>query len=71
MPIFEYRCAKCGHITEFLEGIDSKGKHICEKCESDTLKKVMSVFSANVEGGSTSGDSSSSCPTCSSGVCNL
>ena len=72
MPIFEYRCAKCGHITEFLEKADSTAKHVCEKCGSDSLTKVMSVFSANMENGSVSeGSTCPTCTTCSTGMCNL
>ena len=32
MPIFEYKCSKCGHKSEFLEKSSSKNKHVCEKC---------------------------------------
>jgi hypothetical protein len=24
MPLFEYRCKQCGHVTEFLEKADTK-----------------------------------------------
>ncbi len=63
MPIFEYQCKKCGHKTEFLEKANSTKKHICEKCGSDDLKKLLSTFSAR------SGSKSSG--SCSTGTCPL
>jgi len=67
MPIHEYECTKCGHVTEFLETSSTKKKHVCEKCGSRSMKKMLSVFSARTDGGSSSG-SDSSCPT---GTCAL
>jgi len=34
MPIFEYKCNKCGHKMDFLEKSGSKSKHVCEKCKA-------------------------------------
>ena len=70
MPIYEYKCGKCGHITEFLERFDSKADHQCEKCGGGNLTKVMSVFSANAEGKSITGGADS-CPSCSDGSCSI
>ncbi len=66
MPIFEYKCNTCGHVTEVLEKAGSKKKHVCEKCGSTQMEKMLSVFRASVPAGSTSG--SGSCPT---GTCSL
>ncbi len=66
MPIYEYRCKKCGEVSEFLEEPGNSKKHACEKCGSRAVEKVFSVFSARVSSGSSS--SSSSCPT---GTCPL
>ena len=63
MPIFEYRCKKCGHKTEFLEKNAGKSKHVCEKCGSSDMQKVFSSFSVGQ-----SSQNSSSCPT---GTCGL
>ena len=65
MPIFEYRCKKCGHVTAFLEMPDSRRTHGCEKCGSKATEKIFSTFAAR-SGGSSSSDSS--CPT---GTCPL
>lgn len=65
MPIFEYQCKKCDHVTSFLEKAGSKKAHACEKCGSRDTEKVFSTFAAQ-SGGASSG--SSSCPT---GTCSL
>ncbi|MHC4528807.1 MAG: FmdB family zinc ribbon protein [Planctomycetota bacterium] len=51
MPIFEYRCDKCGKISEFLEGASSKPKRKCAHCGSGKLSRQLSVFSAGVSEG--------------------
>ena len=65
MPLFEYRCAKCGHLTPFLEKAGSRGRHVCEKCGSIETEKVFSTFVARSGPGSRSGGrgcSARSCP---------
>jgi len=65
MPIFEYQCAKCSHVTSFLEKAGNKKTHVCEKCGSRDTKKAFSTFSAK------SGDSSSGASSCPTGTCPL
>ena len=44
MPIYEYRCNKCGAISEFLVGIGSKSKSLsCKQCGSPHLEKMISA----------------------------
>jgi putative FmdB family regulatory protein len=66
MPIYEYRCKRCGHVTSFLEKVDARKSHVCEKCGSKATEKLLSTFAAKSDEASTSGDSS--CPT---GMCPL
>jgi len=61
MPLFEYRCKQCGHVTTFLEKAGTKGRHVCEQCGSRETEKVLSSFSVGSDGGGSSG--SSACPT--------
>jgi putative FmdB family regulatory protein len=65
MPIYEYRCKDCGHVTAFLERPGAKKRHACEKCGSPRTAKRFSTFAVHA-GTSSSGDSS--CPT---GTCSL
>ena len=65
MPIFEYRCRKCGHVTAFLESPNSGKSHACEKCRSKATEKVFSTFATKASG------SSSSVSACPTGTCPL
>jgi putative FmdB family regulatory protein len=65
MPIFEYRCKQCGHRTAFLEKVNARQPHACEKCESKETEKVFSTFSAKP------GRASSAASTCPTGTCPL
>ena len=66
MPIFEYRCKRCGHVTSFLEKAGSTKNHVCGKCASKVTEKVFSTFAARTK--PTSGLGKPSCPT---GTCGL
>jgi len=64
MPLYEYRCAECGHIIQVLERVNANVRHLCEKCGSPRVKKLMSGFSV----GACPPSSGGSCPT---GTCPL
>ena len=64
MPLYEYRCKKCEHVTEVLEKPKATGPHTCEKCGSRRMEKLVSTFGVGV-GAKASGGS---CPT---GTCPL
>ncbi len=68
MPIFEYKCQKCGHIMEFLERSGSNCKCTCERCKSSDLKKLFSGFSVGQASNSSPRGNDDSCPT---GTCPL
>lgn len=52
MPLYEYRCKKCGKISSYIESI-SQSKSIfrriffrkCKNCGSRRLEKIISSFS--------------------------
>jgi putative FmdB family regulatory protein len=48
MPIFEYRCKECGHVTEFLEASGSNDSHACEECGGKKTEKAFSAFAARM-----------------------
>ena len=48
MPIYEYRCGKCGTINEFIV-ISKDEKLSCKTCNSDDLTKLISAH--NTVGG--------------------
>lgn len=50
MPLFEYRCKKCGHVTTFLEKMSGdSNEHKCEKCQSENTEKIFSKVSQKKE----------------------
>ena len=62
MPIFEYRCGKCGH--EFEQIVGSSGTAECPKCGSGKLDKKFSVFAAQ-----TGGSAKAQAPAMPCGMC--
>lgn len=73
MPLYEYKCQKCGAVIELL--VSGSKKPACSKCGSTKLDKMLSVFSA---GGAKETPCCSqvggSCPLgggCSGGHCHL
>jgi putative FmdB family regulatory protein len=68
MPIFEYKCNKCGRRMEFLEKRKNRAKHACKDCGSSDMQKLFSGFSV---GQSSQGSDSCSTGTCPTGTCGL
>lgn len=63
MPIFEYRCGRCGQEFERLVFGSQTVK--CPACESEDVKKKPSLFGmSGVENPTSSG-----CSSCKSGSC--
>ncbi|MHC4983557.1 MAG: FmdB family zinc ribbon protein [Planctomycetota bacterium] len=60
VPLFEYRCKKCGYVTVFLEKAGSRGRHVCEECGRDDTEKLFSTFAARA--GTTGSCRDSACP---------
>jgi putative FmdB family regulatory protein len=63
MPIYEFRCTRCGNIQEFL--LTSSSEQIemkCQECQGDELERVLSQVSYAV-GSSGSSDASPSVTT--------
>jgi putative FmdB family regulatory protein len=43
MPIYEYKCEKCGAVFETLVSVHSKNETICSKCGSKEIRKLISA----------------------------
>ena len=44
MPIYEYRCQRCGQVSEFLVKTVSGGESFnCPGCGSENLERLLSV----------------------------
>lgn len=50
MPIYEYQCEKCNHKLECIQKIDDDPLLTCPKCDSDSLRKLMSASSFRLKG---------------------
>ena len=42
MPIYEYRCEKCGQVNEFII-LGKQEELLCKQCGSGDLKKLLSA----------------------------
>jgi putative FmdB family regulatory protein len=63
MPIFEYRCEKCGYkFEEIIQG-DREKKIPCPKCGNTSTEKLISVIGGIAMGKSGSPQCGSSCPS--------
>ncbi len=50
MPIYEFKCKKCGKVFEVLfRSRDEKLKICCPDCNSEKAEKLFSVFGSKVE----------------------
>ena len=50
MPIYEYRCLKCGHQFEQLQKINSDDLVVCPKCKAPKLQRLISHTSFQLKG---------------------
>ncbi len=53
MPIYEYKCKKCGVVfEEIILSKDSSTKITCSKCGSDRVQKTISAASLRLSSSS-------------------
>jgi len=50
MPIYEYRCSKCGHELEALQKLSEAPLTACPACQEATLVKQMSAAGFHLKG---------------------
>ena len=50
MPIYEYQCSSCDHKFEMIQKISSEPLEICPKCDSPSLKKLVSASAFKLKG---------------------
>jgi putative FmdB family regulatory protein len=57
MPIYEYECEVCGHITEVLRRADERNESIlCEECEGATERIMSRVSAPHMKGQAVKGE---------------
>ncbi|MDR1057843.1 MAG: zinc ribbon domain-containing protein [Coxiellaceae bacterium] len=50
MPIYEYKCKKCGYRFEQLQKVTDKPLSTCPKCKKTQLVKLVSNTSFQLKG---------------------
>ena len=50
MPIYEYRCAACGHQEEFLQRVTEPPLTECPVCRKPTFQKLLSAAGFQLKG---------------------
>jgi putative FmdB family regulatory protein len=49
MPVYEYECTKCGHVSEVWQKITDSGLTKCEFCKGK-MRKLISQSSFHLKG---------------------
>ena len=50
MPIYEYRCASCGHQQEFLQKVSDPPPAVCPQCKQSSLSKMVTAAGFQLKG---------------------
>jgi putative FmdB family regulatory protein len=51
MPIYDYTCTDCGHLTEVIHGINDDGPRYCPACGAEgTMKKGFATPAVHFKG---------------------
>jgi putative FmdB family regulatory protein len=50
MPIYEYRCASCGHQQEFLQKVSDAPLTVCTKCGEAAFSKMVTAAGFQLKG---------------------
>ena len=50
MPIYEYRCAECGHQADHLQKVSEKPLSKCPACGKKAYKKLLSAAGFQLKG---------------------
>ncbi|HEX7080755.1 MAG TPA: zinc ribbon domain-containing protein [Gammaproteobacteria bacterium] len=51
MPIYEYRCAACGHTLDALQKLSDEPLKDCPECEEPSLRRLVSAPAFRLKGG--------------------
>jgi putative FmdB family regulatory protein len=65
MPIYEYECEKCKHVTEALRPMAQADESLtCESCGSEKTERRHSEFAAGASRGNSGGPPMGGCGRC-------
>jgi putative FmdB family regulatory protein len=70
MPIYEFKCLKCGELMEMLfKSSNDQVEMKCSACGSMSMERVISATNFSVSGGAANPKPTSQTRTCGSGSC--
>lgn len=50
MPIYEYRCGRCGHQDDFLEKVGAPSLRKCPSCGRRSFRRLVSLSAFHLKG---------------------
>lgn len=50
MPIYEYRCERCGHEMETMQKMSDPALTTCPECKEEALRKLISAAGFHLKG---------------------
>lgn len=51
MPVYDFKCEKCGHTFNVLVSIKERDKVTCPSCRSDQVQQLITCCSVRVGAG--------------------
>jgi len=62
MPIYEYRCTRCGHVFSRLQRVGASSEGVtCPECGSGEVERMVSTFASGSSGDSAGTAAGPSC----------
>lgn len=43
MPIYEYKCQRCGRIIEVIQRLNDARQQACEECGNNSMERLISI----------------------------
>ncbi len=54
MPIYDFKCDRCGHVFSVLTSLQERDKVACPQCQSKEVRQIISACSVRSGGGCSS-----------------
>ena len=70
MPIYEFKCQKCGHLFDYFARKVNEKASKCPECGAAEVEKQFSTFNA-ADSRDSAEDTSCATGTCTTGSCPL
>lgn len=55
MPIYDFKCEKCGHTFSVLTSYQERDKVVCPQCRSKDVHQLISACAVRTKGGCSTG----------------